>query len=342
MKRSFPINLAGRVFYIDEDAYTMLDNYLTNLTITFGAEDDREIVIDIENRISEILHERVGDSSQRPITIGDVNHVIDVIGSPEQVADNEGEYSNPTEPDGQENATATPPPFARERVTMRRRLYRDVNDKVLGGVVSGVCVYCGWSVTPARIVLAVAALCFPILVLAYLLAWMLIPPAVTAEQRLEMCGREVNIDNIGRTVQNDYARQTEPRDREVTVTNVLSVFAKIGLAFLALVAFPVAFGTLVTMLCSAVGLVAGWFMSPAEVMDMCARLDLGFYPPYFNLSLWTIIVWCAVAFIPAMMVIWGACTVFFKSPSLSRGLILASFFMEVILVVIGIVLSVLL
>ena len=94
MKRSFPINLAGRFFYIDEDAYSMLDNYLSNLTITFGAEDDREIVIDIENRISEILYERIGaDSASRPISMPDVEHVIDVIGSPEQVADNDSDFT---------------------------------------------------------------------------------------------------------------------------------------------------------------------------------------------------------------------------------------------------------
>jgi len=344
MKRSFPINLAGRVFYIDEDAYTMLDNYLTNLTITFGAEDDREVVIDIENRISEILSERIGNDAQRPITLADVNFVIDKIGSPEQVADgDDGYHAHDSEYAGSATDRTTPPPYnAAPREVVRRRLYRDADDCVLGGVISGVCMYCGWSVTPARVVFVIGALCFPILVVAYLLAWMLIPAATTAEQRLEMLGREVSVDNIGRTVQSRYAPRPVDSRRGVSVNNILSVCAKVALAFLALIALPFAFSLIIAILAVAISLVVVAFMQPAEIIQMFIDLDMGCLLPHYNIGLWACLVWFAVLFIPAVMVIMGACSVFFKVSGVSRNLVLTLVVMEVILIVIGIVLTMLL
>ena len=342
MKRSFPINLAGRVFYIDEDAYSMLDNYLSNLTITFGAEDDREIVIDIENRISEILYERIGsDSASRPISMPDVEHVIDVIGSPEQVADNDSDFTDRSNDENSysrgNNSETTPPPFYGPATTRRRRLYRDPDDKVLAGVVSGLCLYCNWSVTPARIILVIAALCFPVLMLAYLLAWLFIPLATTAEERLEMSGSEVNIDSIGQKVKDTYTARRTSSGETVTINSFISILAKLGLGFITLIALPVALATLVMILVSIVGLVAGAIVTPIELMSICDRIDVNFVS-YFN-EFWVLLVWCAVAFIPALLIVWAACSVFFKAPSMSRGLALTLCIMEIILIVVGIIIS---
>lgn len=338
MKRSFPINLAGHVFYIDEDAYSMLDNYLSNLTITFGAEDDREIVIDIENRIAEILLERPGCSTDanRPITIDDVSHVIDVIGSPEQMADADDTLAGEKEP-----AQPTPPPFQSKQSQPRRRLYRDPYDCVLGGVVSGLCKYCGWTTTPARVVLVVAAFCFPVLVVAYMVAWILIPEANTAEERLAMDGSEVNINNIGRTVKDGYMQYSAPQKRrDITVSDVVSLIAKIGLALIALIALPIAFGTMIAAIVAIVALVAGLFMSPVSLAQVCDNLDVAVGCYCSEMS--QVLVWCLVAFIPAALLVWSACCVFFKTRPLSRGLAVTLIVMEIVLIVLGIILSTLL
>ena len=87
MKKTLTVNLGGTVFNIDDDAYRLLDNYLSNLKIHFrkqaGAD---EIVDDIERRISELFAEKLSAGSQ-VITIADVEEVIARMGKPEEVAD---------------------------------------------------------------------------------------------------------------------------------------------------------------------------------------------------------------------------------------------------------------
>ena len=76
MKKTLTINLGGTVYYIDEDAYHLLDNYLTNLRIHFCREEGaEEIVHDIELRISELFTDRLNEGKQ-VITIEDVEEII--------------------------------------------------------------------------------------------------------------------------------------------------------------------------------------------------------------------------------------------------------------------------
>lgn len=59
MKKTLTINLGGSVFHIDEDAYQLLDKYLSNLRIHFKKEEGSdEIMNDFELRISELFSER--------------------------------------------------------------------------------------------------------------------------------------------------------------------------------------------------------------------------------------------------------------------------------------------
>ena len=72
MKKTLTVNLGGTVFNIDDDAYRLLDNYLSNLKIHFRKEAGAdEIVDDIERRISELFAEKLSAGSQ-VITIADV------------------------------------------------------------------------------------------------------------------------------------------------------------------------------------------------------------------------------------------------------------------------------
>ena len=78
MKKTFNINLGGIVFHIDEDAYELLDQYLSNLRIHFSKEEGaEEIVHDMELRISELFSERLNERNQ-VITLSDVEEIIAV------------------------------------------------------------------------------------------------------------------------------------------------------------------------------------------------------------------------------------------------------------------------
>ena len=92
MKKTFTINISGTVFHIDDDAYERLNNYIFQINRHFGNDADaKEIVEDIESRISELFQERIKDGSE-VITLEQVNEIIVIMGMPEAFAEpNEAE-----------------------------------------------------------------------------------------------------------------------------------------------------------------------------------------------------------------------------------------------------------
>ena len=144
MKKTLTVNLNGTVFHIDEDAYELLDNYLSSLKLYFRSQQGgSEIVDDIECRIAELFAEKI-DTGRSVIIISDVEHVIKQMGKPEEFAQETTTEST----DGKEESDA------RERVEYRsaRRLYRDPDDKIIGGVFGGLAAYTGWDATLIRLV----------------------------------------------------------------------------------------------------------------------------------------------------------------------------------------------
>ena len=89
MKKTLTVNLGGTVFHIDEDAYQLLDKYLSNLRIHFRKEEGSdEIMDDFEMRISELLNERIR-LGYEVITIEQVEEVIKRMGKPEEIFEEE-------------------------------------------------------------------------------------------------------------------------------------------------------------------------------------------------------------------------------------------------------------
>ncbi|MDR0798681.1 MAG: DUF2807 domain-containing protein [Dysgonamonadaceae bacterium] len=206
MKKTITANLNGRVFVIDEDAYQLLDNYLRNLKIYFRKETDAsEIIADFESRIEELFTEKIHLGYQ-VINIEQVEEVIARIGKPTDFQ-TEGEVKSEEEKlkDHKED---------KEYKEVKKKLFRDTDDKIIGGVCSGIAAYFGWDPLPVRILLIV--LCFVTslsVVIPYLIAWMIIPAAKTAEQKLRMQGKEITVENIGKTVAADSIRSQEPKKK---------------------------------------------------------------------------------------------------------------------------------
>lgn len=195
MKRTFPANINGKVYNIDEDAYGLLQKYFTQLRESFPGSEGVEISADIEARVGEIFDEKMADGP-KVVTIYDVNEVIERMGRPEQIIDDEG---RPAEAEDTESK-----PFISFN-TPNKRLYRDTRHAVLGGVISGLAEYQGWNCNIMRLLIVVIALfsyLVPVCVI-YLIAWMVIPPASTSRRILEMQGRPVTVDGVGRTVLDD-------------------------------------------------------------------------------------------------------------------------------------------
>ena len=278
MKKTFNINLGGIVFHIDEDAYELLDKYLSNLRIHFSKEEGaEEIVHDMELRISELFSERLNDKKQ-VITLPDVEEIIAQMGKPE-------EFSDDTT---QDNHSYTPD--ATDKKGMKR-LFRDPDNKVMGGVCAGIAAYMGWDVTLLRIIFIVLALPFFVdgfilfnwIVISYVVAWIIIPEAQTAPEKLSMKGMKVNVENIGKTVTdgfekvNDFVKSEKPRSflQRVgeTIVGVVGFLIKCVLVIAAICFTPVLFVVLivfVSLLAAATGVISA---VPTMLYEMMPRID---------------------------------------------------------------------
>ena len=166
MKQVININFQGRVVPIEVSAFDILKQYTESLNRHFANEEGKdEIINDIESRIGELFQERLTNGATC-ITDDDVNAVIKSMGRPEEfegVEENAG--TNPT----------TDPAAASQEYTSapsgHKRLYRDENNKILGGVCSGIANYFCIDSLIVRIIFVVSGIGF----LAYILLWAFVP-----------------------------------------------------------------------------------------------------------------------------------------------------------------------
>lgn len=256
MKKTLTVNLGGTVFNIDDDAYRLLDNYLSNLKMHFSKEAGAdEIVDDIELRISELFVEKLASGLQ-VITIADVEEVITRMGKPEDM-EAEGENTASSQSTANTgNGSASWDGSTAHQTSTRRRLYRNPDDKMLGGVVGGLAAYLGWDVTLLRLLLLVILICgYGTLIPVYIVCWLIIPEARTAAEKLSMRGEAVTVENIGKTVTggfekvangiDDYMRSDKPRTFLQKIGDALvmvaGLFLKVCLVIFAIICSPVLF-----------------------------------------------------------------------------------------------------
>ena len=185
MNKIFNINLGGYPFTIDEDAYEHLNIYLATIHRHFRqSEGYEEITEDIEARLAELFQEKKGN---RPIVnIKDVKDAILTMGTPEEFgADPLG--------DDTEGKTST----SQRQYKTGKRLFRNPEEEVIGGVCSGVAAYFGiqdplW----VRILFLVLTISGGFGIPLYAILWAVLPKAESASDRLAMRGEPINVDNI--------------------------------------------------------------------------------------------------------------------------------------------------
>jgi len=194
MKKAIKINLNGIIFHIDDDAYEKLKSYLDTIGRHFSnKQESQEIINDIESRIAELFQERITAENQ-VITLGIVNEVIDIMGNPEDIADT-----------GEEEERGS----FHERYTGSKRLYRDPENAVIGGVCGGLSAY--FSVDPVifRLLFVIFFFAGGASILVYIILWIVLPKAETAAQKLEMRGEKVNVSNLEKKIREEYENVKE-------------------------------------------------------------------------------------------------------------------------------------
>lgn len=176
MKKVININFQGQVIPIEESAYEMLQMYVASLRKYFANEEGRdEIINDIESRIAELFAEQLKKGAPC-ITDNEVLRVMDSMGRPAdfEAADEEGTKGGNAS-FGNANAGKTSAEFDYADETGRGRLYRNEQDKIIGGVASGLANY--FKIDPAIIRVIFVALFFGggSGLLVYIILWIILP-----------------------------------------------------------------------------------------------------------------------------------------------------------------------
>ncbi len=205
MNKILTINLGGYPYTIDDDAYEFLNRYLDSIRRHFRNNASySEIIGDIETRLAEIFSEKLG--TRTIISMKDVQETIAIMGRPEEFAGDTDDTTGGAAA-GAGGTAAANDAYERFRREYRtgKRLFRDTDDKVFGGVCSGVAAYFGiedplW----VRIGFAVAFFSFGVGFLLYFLLWIIVPDALTSADRLAMRGEPANIENIARVVEEEF------------------------------------------------------------------------------------------------------------------------------------------
>jgi phage shock protein PspC (stress-responsive transcriptional regulator) len=228
MNKIITINLGGRAIQIEEDAYDALRDYLHQLQKQFAnTENGREIIEDIEARISEMLAEKL-KNGRVSINVADVKEVVKIMGKPS---------------DFDEEAATNSEYEAQPKSEFQKRLYRDVDQRFLGGVCSGLAHYFNMDITIVRIIWLLMFFAFGTGFVIYIILWAVIPKANTTAEKLQMKGETPNIENIRKSVSdeakkamdsvNEFAKSQKVRSG---ISEIVGTFGKLFRAIFTVVA----------------------------------------------------------------------------------------------------------
>lgn len=289
-------SISGVAFSLDEEAYKTLEAYLESLRESYGeTADGREIVADIEARIAElILSTQEGDRVvQKPL----IDNIIAQMGSARDISEESSE-------EGVAGAASGKEP------RIPRRLYRDTANAKLGGVCAGIGKY--FDIDPVWVRLGmflpliftcmggisflvwmsqIFGNLFGIFIICYLIMWFVVPAARTARQKLEMNGERITAQSIRETTEaaaNDPDHKAKP-----IVAETVSVFGKVVLILLKLIAGVIVFSLILLAIALVIGLLAVIISGPGSI-----------FPSQFNDDTWVSIFGITSVLIPVILLIY--------------------------------------
>jgi phage shock protein PspC (stress-responsive transcriptional regulator) len=170
MKKVININFQGRILPIEEMAYENLKQYIESLRTYFEQEEGKdEIINDIECRVAELCEDRLKKGAVC-ISEEDIDLIIMSIGRPADFEAQDGFEANTNANTGANQAQSNTQ--AAGEPTYQKRLYRDEQNKVLGGVCAGIANYLNLDPIIIRVLWI---LLFGISFFAYLLLWIAVP-----------------------------------------------------------------------------------------------------------------------------------------------------------------------
>lgn len=315
MNKTLTVNIGGIVFHIEEHAYEKMKKYIDSVKMYFKTSDGGdEIMQDVESRIAEILSERLGGGRQ-VVNEEDVRSVIDTMGRPEQFA---------SEEETKETTYASNIQEGRKY----RKLYRDPDDKILGGVCSGLAHRLGFDPLWMRLIFVGSFFLWGFSMIIYIILAIILPKAESTAQKLEMKGEEVTINTLQKaaTVTEEKKSSFISRFFEVIgsiIRTVFKVIFYIAAAFIAIIALVVLFALFMAVM-AMLG-VAG-ISIPIFISDMFLTSSQMF---------WAILAIILVIGIPVIALLFAGIKALFGIKYKSRFLNMAA----VILIIAGVIIA---
>lgn len=350
MKRTYPTNVDGQIFYIDEDAFELLQNYLKQLKETFHGTEGEEIVGDIESRIRELFNEKINGGAG-VIVLADVERVIETMGRPEEISDdscsttyNEASNETNTSTTATDQSTTTQHEPRSYHFSFNlpsdKKLFRNMSDKVFGGVFGGLGIYLGWNTNIMRILYIILAISTKGLfcLFVYLIAWMVIPAANTPRRVLQMKGEPINVNTVGQAVINESST-TPPATNNVENSigsffrNFFSIIGKCIIAFIAVASSFATFIALIVFFSVLTGTIA---YATIGFNDILVGMNL--YNTAWG-ALGAILTGSLIAIIIFGMITWGSLSSLTDIPSIHRNTLITLSITVMILIVATIILS---
>lgn len=279
MKKAIKINLNSIAFHIDEDAYELLDEYLNSVKLHFrDIQGSQNIIEDIEVRISELFQSKINESKQ-VITIQDVRQIMDTLGRP-------ADFDGPGEEDEETKESGT---YIYKK---SKRLYRDHENALLGGVGAGVGAFLNMEPVWPRLAFVILFFASGFGAILYIILWIVVPPARTTAEKLEMRGESITLENIEKSMTEEYKKvrknvddfRSSERYKSFTngLANVVNALGKILLALLKIAGLIVGILLIIAGIVALMGITGLVFFD----FDLVSNL-LDFHWPLFSDKLQT-------------------------------------------------------
>ena len=311
MKEVEKASIGGYAFTLEKDAAAVAAQYLADLEAHYlSQEGGKEIMEGIEERMAELLLEKCGKDGVA--SVADINAIIEILGRPEKIEEDDPEPSSAPKP--------------------RRKLFRDLDNKQLGGVCSGLATYFDTDVVWFRLGFAVLtlvnffagyhtgawSLTVPVV---YLILWIAMPAARTAQDRWAMKGDNGSLDDITRNVKSGLREMGDTAGEVVRSDG----FKNVGRFFLILIGLVLLIGGTSGLASLSVLGFKGNVLFGTQYLSWLDDISLDF-PVVLDLlsTPWVVALLALAVILPFVGMLYGGIQLIFgfKSPSWRPGLVI--------------------
>ncbi len=321
MKHVDKISIGRMAFNIEKDAHIALKEYIDSLELYYESNSARkEIISGIEERIAELLIEK--GYKDKCVSLGVTNEIIDILGRPADFESQEegSEYTNGN------------------TGKIKKKLFRDPDNKIFGGVCGGFGVFCGVDPIIFRLFFAIWFLLslfgpwwwiddiFPYIAGAYILLWVIIPKAKTLEDRCAMYGEKISLSNIQTGIEQGFGTfKNEVKDIWYNERNTSKAGRIVSIVFASIFCMIGVFGLIsVTISIFSTGVLGNILISELVNFDDFNQYIL---PMISSSTVVMILFWTTLSLVmtipPIALIYLGVKVIFrIKSPSWRPGLIL--------------------